>query len=91
VVVGLTAGAASEIDLRLVLRKRLRIEGTALRSRPLEEKIDLAREFSDRMLGFFENGKLKAVVHSVLGFEDIRDAHTEMEADRNFGKIVLRW
>ena len=91
VVVGLTAGAASEIDLRLVLRKRLRIEGTALRSRPLEEKIDLTREFSERMLGFFENRKLKPVVHSVLSFEDIREAHQEMEADRNFGKIVLRW
>lgn len=91
VVVGLTAGAAAEIDLRLVLRKRLKIEGTALRSRPLEEKVELAREFSARMLGFFENLKLKPVVHSVLSFEDIREAHREMEADRNFGKIVLRW
>jgi NADPH2:quinone reductase len=91
VVVGLTAGAASEIDLRLLLRKRLRVEGTVLRARPLEEKIELAREFSDRMLGFFETRKLKPVVHSVLSFEDIRDAHQEMEADLNFGKIVLRW
>lgn len=91
VVVGLTAGAVAEIDLRLVLRKRLKIEGTALRSRPIEEKVALAREFSERMLGFFENRKLKPVVHSVLGFEGIREAHQEMEANRNFGKIVLRW
>ena len=91
VLVGLTAGATSEIDLRLVLRKRLKIEGTVLRARPIEEKIELAREFSERMLGFFEQRRLKAVVHSVRSFEEICEAHQEMEANRNFGKIVLRW
>jgi NADPH:quinone reductase-like Zn-dependent oxidoreductase len=39
VLVGLLAGARAEIDLGTVLRRRLRIFGTVLRSRPLEEKI----------------------------------------------------
>ncbi|MGO9712221.1 MAG: NAD(P)H-quinone oxidoreductase, partial [Polyangiaceae bacterium] len=42
VVVGLLAGARAELDLGLLLRKRVEIRGTVLRSRPLEEKIDAA-------------------------------------------------
>ncbi len=91
VLVGVTAGAKAELDLGSILRKRIRIEGTVLRARPIEEKIALARDFSRRMLGFFESGRLKAVIDRVLSFENIREAHEEMEANRNFGKIVLRW
>lgn len=91
IVVGLTAGARAELDMGAVLRKRLRIMGTVLRSRPIEEKIELAREFAGTMLAFFESGRLRPVVDSVHSFDDIRAAHTAMESDANFGKIVLRW
>ncbi len=91
VLVGLTAGARGELDMRTVLRKRLKIEGTVLRARSLEEKIALAREFSDTMLGFFESGKLRAVVDRVLPFDSVAEAHRHMEESGNFGKIVLRW
>lgn len=91
IVVGLTAGARAELDLGLVLRKRLRIQGTVLRARPLEEKIALSREFSNRILPFFDDGSLKPVVDRTMGFDEVRGAHEEMEANRNFGKIVLRW
>ncbi|MGK2963583.1 MAG: NAD(P)H-quinone oxidoreductase [Gemmatimonadaceae bacterium] len=91
VLVGLTAGSKAELDMRMVLRKRLTIEGTVLRARSLEEKIALAREFSDTMLGFFESGRLRAVVDRVLPFDSVAEAHEQMEANTNFGKIVLRW
>jgi len=91
VLVGVTAGARAELDMRMVLRKRLKIEGTVLRARALEEKIALAREFSDTMLGFFESRRLKAVVDRVLPFDSVAVAHEQMEANTNFGKIVLRW
>ncbi|HET6342453.1 MAG TPA: NAD(P)H-quinone oxidoreductase, partial [Gemmatimonadota bacterium] len=45
VVVGLTAGAFAEIDLGVVLRKRITMVGTSLRSRPLEEKIAAVQAF----------------------------------------------
>jgi putative PIG3 family NAD(P)H quinone oxidoreductase len=91
IIVGLTAGAKAELDMGIVLRKRLRIMGTALRSRSPEEKMALARDFSVRMLPLFASGKLKAVVDSVHSFSDARAAHSYMESDANFGKIVLRW
>jgi putative PIG3 family NAD(P)H quinone oxidoreductase len=91
ILVGLTAGRRAELDLGTILNKRLRIVGTVLRSRPLEEKISLAREFSERVLPMFESRLLRPVVERVFSFSDVREAHRLMESDSNFGKIVLRW
>jgi NADPH:quinone reductase len=91
VLVGTMAGSRAEIDLGLVLRRRLRIVGTALRSRPLEEKIALARDFSALVLPLLDDGRLRPIVDRVLSFADIVDAHRSLERDETFGKIVLRW
>ena len=91
VFVGTTAGARAELNLSAVMSKRLRIVGTVLRSRPIEEKIALAREFSDRMLPLFESGRLRPVVDRVFPFEEIGAAHELMESNATFGKVVLRW
>ena len=48
VLVGLLAGAKTELDLGLVLRKRVQLTGTVLRARPLEEKIAAMRVFEAR-------------------------------------------
>ncbi|MEA2706856.1 MAG: NADPH:quinone reductase [Gemmatimonadaceae bacterium] len=91
VVVGLTSGATAPFNMGILLRKRLTIVGTMLRGRPLEEKIALARDFSERMVSFFDTGRLKPVVDRVFSFEQIRAAHELMESNKTFGKIVLRW
>jgi putative PIG3 family NAD(P)H quinone oxidoreductase len=91
VVVGLTGGASSPFNMSVLLRKRLTIVGTMLRSRPLEEKIALARDFSERGVPLFESGQLKPVVDRVFGFDEIRAAHQLMESNDTFGKIVLAW
>ncbi len=91
VVVGLTAGAVTPFNMGVLLRKRLTIIGTMLRGRPLEEKIALAREFSDRIIPLFESGRLKPVVDRVFPFGEIRAAHVLMASNDTFGKIVLRW
>jgi len=91
VVVGLTAGNRSELDLGVVLRKRLKIIGTALRSRAPEEKAALAREFAQRVVPFFESRQLRPVIERVYPFEQIAAAHAEMASNTTFGKLVLRW
>jgi NADPH:quinone reductase-like Zn-dependent oxidoreductase len=91
VLVGLTAGVRAELNLAAVLGKRLHILGTVLRTRSLEEKIALAREFSDRIIPLFDSGRLRPIVDRVFPFSEIRAAHELMESNANFGKIVLRW
>src|SRR5690606_10093717 len=56
ILVGTMAGARAELDIRQVMQKRLKLMGTVLRSRPLEEKIALAREFSDVVLPLLNSG-----------------------------------
>jgi NADPH:quinone reductase len=91
IVVGTVAGSRAELNLGMLLRKRLRIIGTVLRSRPLEEKIALARDFSTSVLPLFASGRIRPVVEHVLPFSRIAEAHRLMEENRNFGKIVLTW
>ena len=91
ILVGLTAGRTAELDLGMILNKRAHIIGTVLRSRPLEEKISLAREFADKVLPLFETGRLRPVIDRVFSFGEISDAHRLMESNSTFGKTVLRW
>ncbi len=91
VVVGLTGGAQTPMDLGSIMRKRIKLIGTVLRARPIEEKIALAREFADRIMPRFSDESLRPVVDSVISFGDIRKAHDLMEGNSTFGKIVLSW
>lgn len=91
VVVGTMAGAEAAVDLGNLLRRRLRVFGTVLRSRPLEEKILLAREFSQNVLPLLTSGQVRPVIDRVMPFTEIAEAHRTLEANRNFGKVVLRW
>jgi NADPH2:quinone reductase len=90
VLVGTLSGSKVEIDLSTVMRKRLTIVGTVLRSRPVEEKIELVQRFSRTMLPLLAAGRLAPVVDRVVSLEDAAVAHAAMERNENFGKIVLR-
>ncbi|MFL5607287.1 MAG: zinc-binding dehydrogenase, partial [Gemmatimonadaceae bacterium] len=90
-IVGLTGGRSTELDMGMVLGKRLHIVGTVLRSRPIEEKIALAREFAARVIHFFESGRLVPVVERVFAFGEIGAAHALLESNNTFGKVVLTW
>lgn len=91
VVVGLTAGVFAEIDLGVVLRKRLTIVGTSLRTRPLEEKIVALQAFSQHVLPLLAAGRLRPVMDETFPMEEAARAHHRMESNENFGKIVLVW
>lgn len=90
VLISLMGGSIAErVDLGQILKKRLQINGTTLRGRPEEYKIRLTREFAEFALDKLAAGRLKPVIDSVFPWEQVADAHTRMEANQNFGKIVL--
>lgn len=89
--VGLVAGASADVPLRKVLGKRLRIIGTTLRARPLEEKIAVARAFEEKLVPHFASGALKAIVDDVLPMSGIVPALQRLAANDSFGKLVLTW
>jgi putative PIG3 family NAD(P)H quinone oxidoreductase len=90
VLVGLMAGAKSELDLGLLLRKRVRVMGTVLRARPLEEKILAVRAFETQVVPLLARGLVRPIVDAVMPLEDAAKAHAHMASNAGFGKIVLR-
>ncbi len=89
ILVGLLSGRAAEANLGAILRKRLTLIGTALRSRALEEKAAVMQAFRDQVLPLFAAGRLHPVVDRVFLLEKAAEAHQYMEANLNFGKIIL--
>ena len=54
-----------------------------------EEKIRLNQKFRRRILPFFENGVLTPIIDREFPLEEAAEAHSFMESNGNFGKIVL--
>jgi len=90
VLLGLMGGASCEIDLAGLMRKRLTLVGSVLRSRGHAEKISLAQEFAYRILPLLTAGRVSPIVHCTLDLTEAAEAHALMERNENFGKIVLR-
>jgi putative PIG3 family NAD(P)H quinone oxidoreductase len=89
VLVGLLAGRKSEVDLDRVLGKRVRILGTVLRARPLEEKIAAMRTFEAQVVPLLARGLVKPIVDRVFPLADAAQAHEHMASNEGFGKTVL--
>lgn len=90
VLIGLLSGAKSEIDLTLVLRKRLRLIGSVLRSRTLHEKIAITAAFKEKVLPLFIAQQIHPVIDSVYPLAAAGPAHEHVAANKNFGKVVLQ-
>jgi putative PIG3 family NAD(P)H quinone oxidoreductase len=90
ILVALMGGAKVEIDLSVLQRKRLKVLGSVMRSRPLADKREITRRFKERWLPHLVSGALKPIIDTVYPIEKVREAHVAMEANRNFGKILLK-
>lgn len=90
VLIGLMGGARADVNLGLVVAKRLSIIGSTLRARPIAEKAEIVRGFRARFGAALEAGKLRAIVDRVLPLADAQSAHDRVEASTHFGKVILR-
>jgi NADPH:quinone reductase len=89
VVIGVSAGAKSELNLLALMGKRARIHGSTLRARPLEEKALAARLLEREVLPLFERGALRVPVAETFPLERAADAYERFAAGGKLGKIVL--
>jgi len=90
VLIGVMGGAQASIDLGRLLQKRQSLVGVVMRSRSIQEKIELTRGFVRHTLPLFADGRLKPLVDSVFPLAEVAVAHQRMEANQNSGKIVLK-
>jgi NADPH:quinone reductase len=89
VVLGIGAGAKTEINLWAVMAKRGTLRGSLLRPRPLEEKALAARLVEREVLPLFEEGKVEVPVAATFPLDEVEQAYERFEAGGKLGKIVL--
>ena len=82
-------GPKAELNLALVVQKRLTITGSTLRARPDFEKARIARAISERVVPHMESGAIRPVIHMTFPLEAAGKAHTQLEEGNAVGKIVL--
>jgi NADPH:quinone reductase len=88
-VIGVGAGAKSELNLLALMGKRARIHGSTLRARPLEEKALVARLLEHEVLPLFDAGKLRVPVAETFALDDALAAYERFAAGGKLGKIVI--
>ncbi|TFI57369.1 NAD(P)H-quinone oxidoreductase [Sphingomonas parva] len=82
-------GAAAEVPLWPVMRKRLTLTGSTLRARDEGFKARVAAELRARVWPLLDAGEIRPVVDSVFPLAEAADAHRRMEDGAHVGKIVL--
>jgi NADPH:quinone reductase len=83
-------GAQANINLGMLMAKRISMRGVTLRTRTLEEKLAVTRRFATSVLPLLASGKVKPIIEQVYPLEEIGKAHAVMGENRNFGKLVVR-
>jgi NADPH:quinone reductase-like Zn-dependent oxidoreductase len=89
ILVGTTSGAKAEIDFSVAMQKRLRIMGTALRTRSPEEKATATRLFAEHVVPLLRSGAVQPVIDKVFSMTEVHAAHHRIESNESFGKVVL--
>jgi putative PIG3 family NAD(P)H quinone oxidoreductase len=88
--IGLMGGAQGEVNLGMLLIKRLAVIGSTLRTRSVDEKAAIVNGLRERFGHSLAAGRLNPPLYEVLPLERAADAHRMMKASEHFGKIVLR-
>jgi putative PIG3 family NAD(P)H quinone oxidoreductase len=88
-VIGVSAGAKSEVNLLALMGKRARIHGSTLRARPLEQKALAARLVEHEVLPLFESGTASVPIADTFALSDAAAAYERFAAGGKLGKVVL--
>ncbi|KAI2996635.1 HD domain protein, cyanamide hydratase family protein [Aspergillus niger] len=90
VILGLMSGQKlpNGVDIGQLLFKRLRVEGSTLRSRELEYQRKLRDSMVEHVLPRLKDGSFKVFVEKVFPFAKIVEAHKLLESNQTRGKLV---
>ena len=90
VLIGILGGAEVEkVNLLSIMSKCIQFTGTLLTPRSNEYKALLTKEFSENVIPYFEDKKIKPIIDTKFSLEDIGKAHLHMEGNQNIGKIII--
>lgn len=89
VTIAVLGGPKAELNMALVMMRRLTLTGSTLRPRSDAFKSALADEIADNAWPLFVDGELSPVMDTTFPLAEAAAAHARMEAGAHIGKIVL--
>lgn len=89
VTIAVLGGARADINMAVVMMRRLTLTGSTLRPRSDSFKAALADEIADNAWPLFVDGELSPVMDKTFPLAEAAAAHARMEAGEHIGKIVL--
>ena len=82
-------GSKAELNILLVMQRRLTITGSTLRIRSVDQKAAIAAALQAEVWPLLESGSVKPLVHARFPLRDAAAAHRMMESGAHIGKLVL--
>jgi putative PIG3 family NAD(P)H quinone oxidoreductase len=82
-------GVKAELNIQIIMQRRLTITGSTLRARPIADKAAIARAVHTHVWPLLESGAVKPIVHATFPLRDAAAAHRLMESSAHIGKLVL--
>ncbi len=89
VCIAVQGGTKAQIDVALLMRKRLTLSGSMLRSSPLATKAVLADAVRHSVWPLIAAGRVRPIIHCTLPLAEAAAAHALMETSTHIGKIML--
>ncbi|MBQ2890032.1 MAG: NAD(P)H-quinone oxidoreductase [Clostridia bacterium] len=89
IMIAALAGQKTEIDLKNIYVRNVRIIGSTLRSRTPETKAEILASLVRDVFPKIESGEVKPTIHAVLPIQEAEAAHDILYKGKNVGKVVL--
>ena len=89
IMIAALAGQKTEIDLKNIYVRNVRIIGSTLRSRTPAVKAQILAELVENVFPKIESGEVKPTIHAVLPITEAEAAHDILYQGKNVGKVVL--
>lgn len=90
VLIGLMGGVSAELNLGLLMVKRLRVIGSTLRARPISEKAAVMDALKERVWPLLESGAIEPIIDDVIPMAEAERAHERVAGNTTVGKVVLK-
>lgn len=89
IMIAALAGTKTEIDLKNIYVRNVRIIGSTLRSRTPEVKAQILADLVKNVWPKVETGEVKPTIYKVLPITEAEAAHDILYKGQNVGKVVL--
>ena len=89
IMIAALAGVKTEIDLKNIYVRNVRIIGSTLRSRSPEVKAEILAGIVRDVYPKIESGEVKPTIYKVLPITEAEEAHNILYRGENVGKVVL--